>query len=48
MGLTSCLVLTIMGMVALQAWERGVVLGREHHIEPVVQVPKLTAANLAR
>lgn len=48
MGLTSCLVGTIMGMVALQAWERGVVLGRDHHIEPVVQVPKLTAANLTR
>ncbi|BCW85597.1 hypothetical protein NicSoilE8_32700 [Arthrobacter sp. NicSoilE8] len=36
MGLTSCLVLTIMGMLALPGWERGVGVGREHHIEPTV------------
>lgn len=36
MGLTSCLVVTIMGMLALPGWERGVGVGREHHIEPTV------------
>lgn len=46
MGLTSCLVLTIMGMLALPGWERGVGVGREHHIEPTVHkyIPRIFRA----